>query len=91
MFTDNIMEQLVEYVNNFHYLGIIMMTNFGAERDVNNRICKVRAAFGELQSIWRSSKYFRQTLLYEIENHHTDAACIHRQVFHNHMQNILIK
>lgn len=47
---------VVEEVENFKYLGSIVNKDGGAECDVKNRIQMAQAAFGMMQSVWRSKQ-----------------------------------
>lgn len=54
---------ILPFTNNFIYLGSIVTTDGGADRDIQQRIAKARAAFKNLQAVWKSSQYTNRTKL----------------------------
>ena len=51
----------LEDVNSFVYLGAKVSTAGGADDDINSRLCKARAVFGKLSSVWKSSILSKST------------------------------
>ena len=51
------------FTNNFTYLGSVVTTEGGADRDIQQRLAKARAAFKNLQAVWKSSQYTIRTKL----------------------------
>lgn len=54
---------ILPFTNNFTYLGSIVTTDGGADRDIQQRLAKARAAFKNLQAVWKSSQYTNRTKL----------------------------
>lgn len=54
---------ILPFTNNFSYLGSIVTTDGGADRDIQQRLAKARAAFKNLQAVWKSSQYTNRTKL----------------------------
>lgn len=48
---------ILPFTNNFTYLGSTVTTDGGADRDIKQRLAKARAAFKNLQAVWKSSQY----------------------------------
>lgn len=53
----------IEDVESFCYLGSILTSDGGSEKDINNRINKARVAFHSLFKVWRSKNISRKTKL----------------------------
>ncbi|XP_044573421.1 uncharacterized protein LOC123257663 [Drosophila ananassae] len=53
----------VDFVDHFTYLGTIISSSGGVEKDVESRLCKARSAFGRLHRIWRNQQISRRTKL----------------------------
>lgn len=53
----------VERVRTFPYLGSLMSEDGGAEEDIRSRLGKARRAFAQLNPVWRSKPYGRETKL----------------------------
>lgn len=53
--------QPIERVTEFAYLGSIMTTDGGSQKDVEWRIKKARGAFVQLNKVWRSNTYSVKT------------------------------
>ena len=59
----NINGEPVERVTSFLYLGSLMSEDGGAEEDIQSRLGKARRAFAQLNPVWRSRQYGRETKL----------------------------
>ena len=46
---------LLEFVDDFTYLGSFISKDNGAQKDIKSRLGKARGAFARLQSIWKSN------------------------------------
>ena len=57
-------EQELSTTNTFTYLGSVVNTDGGAETDIQQRLCKARTAFKNLQAVWRSGQYTIRTKLH---------------------------
>ena len=53
----------LECVNSFTYLGYVISRDGSAQKDIKNRLSKVRNAFANLRPVWRSSVYSIRTKL----------------------------
>ncbi|XP_044573417.1 uncharacterized protein LOC123257659 [Drosophila ananassae] len=58
-----ISSKTVDFVDHFTYLGTIISSSGGVEKDVESRLCKARSAFGRLHRIWRNQQISRRTKL----------------------------
>ena len=59
----NIQGEPVEHVTSFLYLGSLMREDGGAEEDIKSRLGKARRAFAQLNPVWRSRQYGKETKL----------------------------
>ena len=46
----------LKYVDRFTYLGSVLTTDGGADKDIHNRLAKGRTAFRMLDPVWRLSQ-----------------------------------
>lgn len=60
---------ILPFTNNFTYLGSIVTTDGGADRDIQQRLAKARAAFKNLQAVWKYQQDKAQTVQ---KLHHTN-------------------
>ncbi|CAG5131204.1 unnamed protein product, partial [Candidula unifasciata] len=56
-----ISNQSLENVEHFTYLGTVVSLLGGREEDIQSRLNKARAAFGNMRQIWKSNSYCRGT------------------------------
>ena len=47
-------------MKDFVYLGAIVSNEGGADKDMSNRLGKVKVSFGKLRKIWSSKQYSRK-------------------------------
>ncbi|CAB4000379.1 Hypothetical predicted protein [Paramuricea clavata] len=57
------MQDRIEDVEEFSYLGATVCKDGGGMKDLKNRLSKARGAFIRLKKIWRSSNISRKTKL----------------------------
>lgn len=56
-------DDILPRTNTYTHLGSKVTTDGGAETDIKQRLSKARAAFNNLQTVWRSSQYTTRTKL----------------------------
>lgn len=54
---------VLEFVDEFTYLGSVVNLHGGTEEDIPLRLGKARAAFAHMTPVWKSSTYSRKTKL----------------------------
>ena len=53
----------LECVEDFSYLGSLISTEFGTQKDIKARLNKARGVFSQLRNIWKSKQYSLKTKL----------------------------
>ena len=51
----------IKETNDFTYLGAVVSTEGGCDKDMDSRLSKAKTAFRKLERIWGSKQYNRRT------------------------------